>query len=43
MAEPLFDYHEQLAKLRRIIVNHFSIGELQTLCFDMGVRVRVLL
>jgi hypothetical protein len=37
MVEPSFDYHEQLAELRRIIVHHFSIGELQTLCFDLGV------
>ena len=42
MVEPSFDYREQLAELRRIIVNHFSIGELQTLCFDMGVDYETL-
>jgi len=28
---------EELVQLRRLLVGHFSDGELHTLCFDLGV------
>jgi ribosomal protein L37E len=31
------DYHTQFAQLRQNLVDYFSISELQTLCFDLGV------